>query len=179
MQQSTTIARPYANALFAMSKEDNNASVWQHCLSQIALLIEDKSISRLVSNPKVDQKKLINQINDGFSDAARPKNLLGFLEALLYNKRLLLVSNISEYFAYLVAQNNGSSELIIESAFAMSDAQMQIFVKKLELIFKKKLIASLKIVPELIGGVKAIVGDQVFDFSVQNQLKKMKDNIAL
>ena len=44
----------------------------------------------------------------------------------------------------------------------------------LEKRFGRKLNAKVQIVPELIGGIRVVVGDEVLDTSVQSRLEQMK-----
>jgi F-type H+-transporting ATPase subunit delta len=46
-------------------------------------------------------------------------------------------------------------------------------VKRLEAKFGKKIEASVSVDPEIIGGIKIIVGDTVIDASVQGQLQNL------
>jgi F-type H+-transporting ATPase subunit delta len=47
-------------------------------------------------------------------------------------------------------------------------------VATLETRFKRKLNASVHIAPELIGGIRVVVGDEVLDTSVQARLQQLK-----
>ena len=46
-------------------------------------------------------------------------------------------------------------------------------VKQLEAKFGKKIEAQVKLDPELIGGIKIVVGDTVIDASVRGQLQSL------
>jgi len=46
-------------------------------------------------------------------------------------------------------------------------------VKKLQAKFGKKIEASVKVDPEIIGGIKIVVGDTVIDASVRGQLQEL------
>ena len=57
--------------------------------------------------------------------------------------------------------------------FAMSDAQLKELVADLEGKFKQKIDPEVSIDPELIGGVKVEIGDEVLDASVRGKLEAM------
>ncbi len=46
-------------------------------------------------------------------------------------------------------------------------------MKRLETRFGKKIEASVKVDPEIIGGIKIVVGDTVIDASVRGQLQEL------
>ena len=66
------------------------------------------------------------------------------------------------------------SDALIDSAFAIDDAQLADVVATLEKRFGRKLNASVEIEPELIGGIRVVVGDEVLDTSVKARLEQMK-----
>ena len=64
-------------------------------------------------------------------------------------------------------------EAEITAAVKPSDAEVTALVKRLESKFGKKIEANVKVDPEIIGGVKIIVGDTVIDASVRGQLQEL------
>ena len=72
----------------------------------------------------------------------------------------------------------GVSDAVIQSAFAIDDAQLAEVVATLERRFGRKLNARVEIDPELIGGIRAVVGDEVLDSSVKARLEQMKLALA-
>ena len=74
----------------------------------------------------------------------------------------------------LGSAGTGTSQARIESAFPITDAQLADIRATMEKRFGKKLEASVVVVPELIGGVRVIVGDEVLDTSIRARLDQMK-----
>ena len=68
----------------------------------------------------------------------------------------------------------GVSDATIQSAFAIDEGQLADVVAALEKRFDRKLNARVEIDPELIGGIRAVVGDEVLDTSVKARLEQMK-----
>ena len=65
-----------------------------------------------------------------------------------------------------------SSDATIESAFPIEPAQLADVVAALEKRFGRKLNATCRGRPELIGGVRVVVGDEVLDTSVKARSNK-------
>jgi F-type H+-transporting ATPase subunit delta len=70
-------------------------------------------------------------------------------------------------------EHEGVLEAQIHSAFAIDDAQVNELVKKLESKYQRKIRAEISVDPRLIGGVKIVVGDKVFDATVRGKLDAM------
>ena len=84
-----------------------------------------------------------------------------------------MLPQVSELFEQLKAQHEGVLEANITSAFDMNDGQLKDLVKNLEAKFKRKIEAKVFVNPELIGGVKVEIGDEVLDASVRGKLEAM------
>ena len=71
------------------------------------------------------------------------------------------------------AQDEGTLDAQIIAAAKISAAETKDLVKRLEAKFGKKIEASVSVDPEIIGGIKIIVGDTVIDASVKGQLQNL------
>ena len=80
---------------------------------------------------------------------------------------------MGDLFEQLKAQHEGVLEAKVASAFKMTDQQLKDLVVGLESKFKRKIEAKVNVNPELIGGVKVEIGDEVFDASVRGKLEAM------
>jgi F-type H+-transporting ATPase subunit delta len=63
---------------------------------------------------------------------------------------------------------------VVYSAFEMDDAALVDLAAVLEKRFDRKLNVSVELQPELIGGIRVVVGDEVLDSSVKARLEQMK-----
>jgi len=112
---------------------------------------------------------VLGVVNQPLSTAAQ-----NFLRAVLDNGRLAALPEIASQFHALVNAQSGVSDALIESAFPIEPAQLPDVVAMLEQRFSRKLNARVELRPELIGGIRVIVGDEVLDASVKARLDHMK-----
>ena len=92
---------------------------------------------------------------------------------LTENKRIAVLPQISQLFEQLKAQHEGVLEAKIVSAFAMESKQLKKLIDDLEKKFKRKIEAQVSVDPELIGGIKVEIGDEILDASVRGKLEAM------
>jgi F-type H+-transporting ATPase subunit delta len=97
-----------------------------------------------------------------------------FLRTVLDNGRLSVLPQMAEQFRALVNAQGGVSDVLIESAFPIDAAQLSDVMATLERRFARKLNPRVEVRPELIGGLRAVVGDEVLDASVASRLQQMK-----
>ncbi len=169
MAELATIARPYAEALF---KSGGTAGAVEQ-VSALAAVAADPQLRRFAGNPKVDAAQVFDVIAAVVTTplSAPVRN---FLRAVLDNGRLDALPAIAVQFHALVNAQSGVSDATVYSAFAIDDTQLAAVVVALEKRFARKLNASVVVQPELIGGIRVVVGDEVLDTSVKARLEQMK-----
>ena len=172
MAELATIARPYAEALFR-SQAGADAVAPLLALAEVS---SDAQLRQFADNPKVDGELVYNVVADvmGRQGTVLSPALQNLLRAVLENGRLVALPEIAAQYQALVNATSGVSEAVIESAYPIDDAQLAEVIASLEKRFGRKLNARVEIQPELIGGIRAVVGDEVLDTSVKARLEQMK-----
>ncbi|MBC7202273.1 MAG: F0F1 ATP synthase subunit delta [Pusillimonas sp.] len=178
MAELSTIARPYAEALFTSAKGDQaSLASWSDLVNELAAVASLEDVRDALTDPRLSNEQrfelFCGLVKSALSDQAR-----NFIELLVQNGRILLLPQIAEQFDLLKNQFEGSAVAQITSAFELSDAQVNELLAGLEKKFGLKLKPSVTVDPSLIGGVRVVVGDQVLDTSVQAQLARMRDTLA-
>jgi F-type H+-transporting ATPase subunit delta len=97
-----------------------------------------------------------------------------FLRAVIENGRVAALPEIASQFHALVNARSGVSDAVIESAYEIGLVQLSDTVTALERRFGRKLNPTVVVRPELIGGIRVVVGDEVLDTSVVARLQQMK-----
>lgn len=172
MAETRTIARPYAEAVFKLAKAKDDLAAWSNMLQFAATIAVDERLRALVGNPKISARRLGEMFLDICSEKLNEEGR-NFILLLAENGRLQILPEISELFEQLKADHEGVLDAKITSAFEMSDAQLAELVADLEVKFKRKIEATVSVDPELIGGVKVEIGDEVLDASVRGKLEAM------
>ena len=177
MAELSTIARPYAEALFASVRTEGALEQWSALLSEMAQVAAHPEVSDTLAAPGLTGQQryelFAGLMKSPLSDKAR-----NFLELLVSNERLLLLPSIFEQFEVLKHQLEGTELAHISSAYELSPEQINELVVGLEKKFGLKLKPNVTVDAALIGGVRVMVGDQVLDTSVQAQLARMRDTLA-
>lgn len=178
MAELSTIARPYAEALFAAARDDQaGLASWSALVSELAQVASLGDVREALTDPRLNHQQrtelFVGLIKSPLSAKAR-----NFIELLVNNNRILVLPQIAEQFELLKNELEGTALAEIISAFPLSDDQVQQLVTGLEKKFGLKLKPAVTVDPSLIGGVRVTVGDQVLDTSVQAQLSRMRDTLA-
>lgn len=171
MAELATIARPYAEALFKASVADlNGAAIWIDELNEIAA---NAQLQQFAHSPNSSADQVFELIS-GVARNALPEMAKNFLRTVIANGRLSALPEIARQFRVLKNAQDGSSDAVVYSAFAIDDAALKDLHTSLEKRFGRALNVSVEMQPELIGGIRVVVGDEVLDFSVKARLEQMK-----
>jgi F-type H+-transporting ATPase subunit delta len=177
MAELITVARPYAEAAFKLAREANALEHWSDMLALIEGVVSDENIASRVGDPNVDERAL-----EGVILGAAGERLDGparnLVQLLIENGRLDLVPQVRTLFEALRREQEGVVEARIISALPIAEEQVRPLLDALERKYGRKVNAQVEIEPELIGGVRIIVGDKVIDATVRGRLEAMAVALA-
>ena len=171
MAELATVARPYAEALFEVSKPDLAGTLsW---LDAIAVGAGSAELLQFAANPKVNASQIYHVVTSVLKEPL-PARGANFLRTVIDNDRLAVLPEVARQFRVLSNGVSGTADALIQSAFPLGAAELGDLVATLEQRFGRKLQATVEIDPSLIGGVRVAVGDEVLDTSVKARLEQMK-----
>jgi F-type H+-transporting ATPase subunit delta len=176
MAEPITVARPYAEAAFALAREQNALPVWSEMLRAAATVADDPTMRAALDNPKLtaaDKESLFLSVcGDRLSTEGR-----NFVRVLIESDRIGLLQQIRELFGALKDADEGVARASITSAFPLSDAELGELKRALERRFGKKIETSVAVDESLIGGARIAVGDTVIEASVKGELEAMANHL--
>ena len=172
MSELSTLARPYAEAVFRMAQGENDLAGWSARVQSLALIVSDAQVARLIADPAVSAERVADLIIEvaGADLGERGGN---FVKVLAENDRLVLLPEISTQFETLKANAEGTLEATITSAQELTQAQIDDLVAGLKTRFNRAVNVQVAVDAELIGGAVIAIGDQVIDGSVKGRLQRM------
>ncbi|HXX83709.1 MAG TPA: F0F1 ATP synthase subunit delta [Casimicrobiaceae bacterium] len=176
MAELLTVARPYAEAVFALASEQNALPVWAEMLRVASGVAADAQMRTALDSPKLSASAKESLFLSVCGDKLNPDGK-SFIRVLIEADRIGLLPEIRELFNALKDEAEGVARAHIATAFAMDDAQLSALKAMLEKRFGKKIEATVSVDPELIGGAKIVVGDTVIDASVRGELQAMETHL--
>jgi F-type H+-transporting ATPase subunit delta len=176
MAEPITVARPYAEAAYALARDANALPVWAEMLRVATAVAGDPQVRTALDNPKfaTAEKETLFLSSCGDQLDSNGRN---FIRVLIEADRIGLLPEIRTLFQALKDQADGIARAQIISAFPLDDAQLGALRKGLERRFGKKVETSVSIDSSLIGGAKIVVGDTVIDATVRGELQAMANQL--
>ncbi|MBS1157474.1 MAG: synthase subunit delta [Proteobacteria bacterium] len=172
MAELTTIARPYAEALFRLARETGSLAAWLETLTNLASIAENPEAQEVVANPRYTAEQKQALLLELLGGESRPE-VVNFVAMVLQNRRFVALPTVALMFEELKAASEGQVEARIETAFALTDAQLNALTATLSQQFNRKVHAEVSVNSALIGGAKVTIGDLVVDASVRGKLSAL------
>ncbi|SNB58664.1 ATP synthase F1 subcomplex delta subunit [Marinobacter sp. es.042] len=172
MAELTTLARPYAKAVFGAAQDQKAVDLWDQALAFAAQVAADQEVKNILAIPGLSEQRKAELFADCFEEPL-PEALRNFLLILAENKRLPLLPEISALFSLYRADLERTVKLKVSTAFELTEEQQQKLIEALSKKLERKVALETAVDQSLIGGVVVNTGDLVIDASVRGKLAKM------
>lgn len=174
MAELTTVARPYAKAAFEYANAEGKLelALWSNQLALAAAIVQDEAFARYLSRPSmtVAEQTAALFAACGGELSASVRNFLGLVAA---NKRLMALPAIADLYEEEKAKSEKTADVVVTSAFALSDEQQEALAKQLAVKLDRRINIRTEVDIALIGGIVVRTGDLVIDASVRGKLAKL------
>lgn len=172
------VAKRYAVALFELVQEKDTVAQAEKDIALVQEIFRNEQLNDFLANPKVtiDQKKAVigEQLSSNVS-----QEILNTIFLMIDRKRGDSIAEMANQFLALVLEEQNVAEAVIYSVAPLNEEQQQsvssIIAKK---VGKDQLRLKNVIQPELIGGIRIRVGNQIFDGSVSRKLQSLKRELT-
>jgi F-type H+-transporting ATPase subunit delta len=176
---SEAAARVYAKALFEIGLEEGDVAAIAADLHAVqdALNGLDEDLQVFFNLPQLrrdDKRRIINMAFQG--KIGRP--VLGFLNILVEKRRELLFDKVVEEFDYSLDRHEGRVQVGVTTARKLDADLADALRTALEQRTNKTIVLHERIDPEVIGGLRINIGDEVLDGTLRRGLQDMRRSLA-
>jgi F-type H+-transporting ATPase subunit delta len=167
------LARRYAFAIFQLAQERSAVPVVGNDLRTISSgIYEDEATKGFFLSPVIDRKEKERILTAAFEGKAHEVALHALLLLVRKHRESLLREIVQQYGA-LEMQARGAEPLTVTSAKQLPSEQLSALVSRLEKIYDTKFEVTQRVDPQLIGGVRIMMGDRRVDGSVEGRVEEL------
>lgn len=125
MPDITTIARPYAKAVFEHALDVNQLSQWSEVLNILAMSVMNSEVKQFISNPATTQEEQADLLMAPFAkwQEQEKQSIRNLVSLLASNKRLLALPEIKALFEELRAEQEKTLVVKVRSFSKLSPSQ--------------------------------------------------------
>ncbi len=172
MAELTTVARPYAQAVFERAQATGRLADWSNELQFAAAVGADPQMANMIESTRLTKVELADLFiavgAERLSEEAR-----NLLRLLAENRRLVLLPEIAAVYEVLRAEAESTVEAEMVSAYPLDDAQRARIAEALKTRLGRNVTLSATVDESLIGGAIIRAGDLVIDGSVRGKLGRL------
>jgi F-type H+-transporting ATPase subunit delta len=171
------VHRVYARALYDAAKEQGSVDAVQQELGDFVAAVRDvPELRAVLRNPQIDPRAkaaALDAITGGVHDIVR-----NFLRLLAEKGRIVEVEEISRELDRLVAAAQGQLTVELTTAQELSDDEARGIVDQIAKASGRKVEATRKVDPDLIGGIVLQAGSFRLDASVRGRINRLRQELV-
>ena len=166
----------YAKSLFDVSVKAKNALSVKKELQLIAYLFKKTSTFRLVFiTKKIDLNQKVDIVNNALNMLS--PLTLEFLTIIINNNHSNHLLNIISKFNHLSEVYLGINKVDIITANKLSEDELDSLSQKIDGILNNSPVVNNIADPNIIGGIKLRIGNNIFDNSINYQINQLKKTL--
>lgn len=177
MAEAITVARPYAQAAFDEARELGELKSWSDILQSLAQAVINPEVRAIITSPRIIKSQLV-ELMLAISDGKASEIQHNFIKLLTEGQRLILLPEIVMLFEIMRAEAEKNVDVVVTSAFDLSDAQKQKIAEALQKRMGREIRLSCETDRKLLGGVIIRAGDKVIDGSARTHLSELANALA-
>ena len=168
----------YATALLSLAKEEKKIKDYKDALNDLDVFLkENNEVQKYLESHLVkDEAKY--EVVYKMTKEFKLKSLASFLKVLIKKHRIHYFSKIKQEYLNLANAELGILEGILYSATSLTKEEKEKVEKAISKRMQKPVELRLIVDSHLLGGVKVIVNDHIFDGSLLGRLNQMKLDLS-
>ena len=185
MADNNTTARPYAQAIFDIAKDNGTVELWAEGLMIAKEILKDSHLNDFLSKPNLSPEQKLKFISELFSEITDETMIFSgdddcgnnLIKLLIENSRISVFPEISEHFSSLKSELENSVNVTVSSAVPLSEDQKLALEDVLKKRFDSEIYLQTEIDETLVGGAIIRTGDVVIDGSLRASLSGLSNVI--
>lgn len=175
---ASNVAKRYVEAVLSLAKESGTMGRWQADLAILNDVASDEAASAFLSNPTGDAGAKITFLGTVLERHNAQQEAKNLVRLLVERQRLEIIPDLHQLFEEAMLAEQGIVIADVTTAEPLDEAGQEIVRQQLSKFVGKEVRLRLKQDPSIIGGIVALVGDQLIDGSVINQLRRLRARLS-
>ena len=170
------VASRYGLALYQLAKERNKISSWQEEVKELISVFNKNADFIVVLSSsflsKEEREQILADTLKGVSE-----EIVDLLKIVIENHRTSMMLEVLESFNSYCNQHNGVIEGYLYSSMRLDESRIKQIEDKISKKENQKVELKNIVDPSILGGVKVVIHDRVYDGSLKHYLDNMKKDL--
>lgn len=171
--RAETIARNYAEALFALGEQTGQAAGFGDLIDAVAAAIENApAVQAVLMSPRVPKQQKTRLLGAALQGA--PREFVLFLTAVVKRGRQTLLREIAAQYHALLDLKLNRVRAGVTLARQADPALQRTISEALSRQLGKEVIPSFSVDPSILGGTIVRIGERIHDGSLRRRMVKLR-----
>jgi F-type H+-transporting ATPase subunit delta len=174
------LAQIYATSVFELAQQaggrDKIIEIGEELEQLCELTRSDRSLAEFLTSPIIDTDRRRDSLSKMFANRVTDLTLR-FLLVLNQKGRLPHIESITAAYDQRVQKEFGRVEVDVYTPLAMDAAGLDAIAGQVKAAIGRDPVMHSYVDPEMIGGIKLRIGDQLIDGSVASQLRRLGEQL--
>ena len=171
-----SVSSRYGLALYSLAVDENKVIPWQEEVRELSrIFIENMDFIMILGSsflPIEERQDILIKTLVGVDE-----RIIALISVVMENNRINDILEIFESFNSYCNEHQGISEGLIYSTLKLEQTIIDQIEEKISKIEHKKVELKNVIDPSLIGGVKVVIHDHIYDGSIKHHIEMMKTDL--
>ena len=171
-----SVASRYGLALYSLALEENKIDSWQQDVKILkGIFVENPDFIMILGSSFLSLEERIEILEKTLVGV--DKNIVALIDVVMENNRIDLILDVFDSFNSYCNQYRGVSEGLIYSTLKLEQTVIDQIEEKISKIEHNKVELKNVVDPSLIGGVKVVIKDHIYDGSIKHNIEMMKKDL--
>ena len=171
-----SVASRYGLALYSLALDENKILEWQKEVKELtSILKENTDFIMVLGSSFITLNERLEMVDKSFKGV--DDEIIALIKVVMENNRMNLILDIFESFNSYCNEYRGVSEGLIYSTLKLDQKVISHIEEKISKIEHNKVELKNVIDPTLIGGVRVVIHDRIYDGSIKHHIEVMKKDL--
>ena len=171
-----SVASRYGLALYSLAMDKNKILEWQKEVKELtSVLKENTDFIMVLGSSFITLKERLEMVDKSFVGV--DEEIIALIKVVMENNRMHMILDIFESFNSYCNEYRGVCEGLVYSTLKLDQKVINQIEEKISKIEHHKVELKNVIDPTLIGGVRVVIHDRIYDGSIKHHLEMMKKDL--
>ena len=171
-----SVASRYGLALYSLAMDKNKILDWQKEVKELtSILKENTDFIMVLGSSFISLDERLEMVDKSFVGV--DEEIIALIKVVMENNRMHMILDIFESFNSYCNEYRGVSEGLVYSTLKLDQKVINQIEEKISEIEHHKVELKNVIDPTLIGGVRVVIRDRIYDGSIKHHLEMMKKDL--
>ncbi|USB32884.1 F0F1 ATP synthase subunit delta [Paenibacillus sp. YPG26] len=174
MSRETVVAKRYAKALYEAAAQDGRTlEVEQELTAAVKALTSDKDIVNFITSPNISEEAKWSIINSSL-EGKLSQPVIAVIKLLIERGRSDVLSDLLDSYVKIASEALGVANAVVYTTYPLNDQEQQKVAAEFGELIHKKIRVNNVVDKDLLGGMKVVIGDKLYDGSLAGKLERLE-----